>query len=128
MPEDLKLILAVVTAVLASSGFWSYINARKCKDTAERRLLKGLAHDRIIYLANQYLQRGDWITTDEYENLHDYLFVPYADCNGNGTAEKIMLEVQAKLRIVRDAPYVYQKAREERRAQQGLEFSIFGGG
>ena len=127
MDETLKLIVAVIVALLASSGFWSYLNSCRRKDTAERRLLKGLAHDRILYLANQYLQRGDWITVDEYENLHDYLFIPYTACNGNGTAEKLMMEVKAKLRIVRETPYSYQRACEERRNQPVAEFSISGG-
>ena len=26
----------------------------------------------------QYIERG-WITQDEYENLHDYLYIPYTD-------------------------------------------------
>ena len=127
MNETLKSILVAVGAILASSGFWSYVNSRRCKDTAERRLLKGLAHDRIIYLANQYLERGDWITNDEYENLYEYLFIPYTACNGNGTAEKLMTEVKAKLRIVRETPYSYQKACEERRNQPVAEFSVTGG-
>ena len=39
-----------------------------------------------------YIQRG-YITKDEYENLHDYLYLPYKKLGGNGTAEKIMKEV-----------------------------------
>ena len=127
MDETMKIVLAIIGSVLASSGFWSFINARRCKDTAERRLLKGLAHDRIIYLSNQYLERGDWITNDEYENLYEYLYVPYAACDGNGTAEKLIKEVQTRLKPVRDIPYEYQKAREERRIRQDREFSVSGG-
>ena len=36
---------------------------------------------------------GGSITKDEYENLHDYLYLPYQELGGNGTAEKIMKEV-----------------------------------
>ena len=57
------------------------------------KVLRGLAHDRIITLGEQYLARGV-ITKDEYENLHDYLFVPYKNLGGNGTAEKMMEEVE----------------------------------
>lgn len=39
-------------------------------------MLKGLGHDRICYLGECYIQRG-YITKDEYENLHDYLYLPY---------------------------------------------------
>lgn len=54
--------------------------------------LVGIGHDRIVYLGAHYLERG-YITQDEYENLNDYLFKPYKALGGNGTAEKIMKEV-----------------------------------
>lgn len=62
------------------------------KRTAESDMLMGLGHDRIVFLGGQYLKRG-WISKDEYENLHDYLFKPYAELGGNGTAQKVMKEV-----------------------------------
>lgn len=52
----------------------------------------GLAHDRIIYLGMSYIERG-WITQDEYENLHDYLYKPYEEMGGNGSAKKVMQEI-----------------------------------
>jgi hypothetical protein len=56
-------------------------------------MIRGLAHDRICYLGEQYVKRGS-ITKEEYENLHDYLFVPYEKLGGNGTAAKVMKEVE----------------------------------
>lgn len=56
-------------------------------------MLKGLGHDRIMYLGNKYVKRG-YITPDEYENLHDYLWLPYSKI-GNGSAERMMKEVDA---------------------------------
>ena len=67
-------------------------------------MLIGLAHDRILYLGMSYLERGDWITGDEYENLHDYLYTPYAKLGGNGSARRVMLEVDNKLKIVSHPP------------------------
>ncbi len=55
-------------------------------------MLIGLAHDRIVYLGMQYIER-EWITQDEYENLHDYLYVPYKKMGGNGSAKRIMDEI-----------------------------------
>jgi hypothetical protein len=57
------------------------------------KMLLGLGHDRIVYLGTQYLKRG-YITRDEYENLHDYLYIPYTKLGGNGTAKKVMEEVE----------------------------------
>lgn len=88
-----ELIVAVVVAVLGSTGLWSYISTRSKKDTAERKLLVGLAHDRIIFLGTRYIERGH-ITMDEYENLNEYLFKPYSDAGGNGSAKRVMEEVR----------------------------------
>ena len=79
------------------SSLSTFLIARKDnkdkKKSAERDMLMGLAHDRIIFLGTQYISRGD-ITKDEYENLHDYLYKPYLELGGNGTATKIMKEVE----------------------------------
>ena len=91
------VILAIIGAVFASTGFWTLINQlivnRKKKKSAETQMLMGLGHDRICYLGESYLDRG-YISRDEYENLHDYLFLPYQKLGGHGTAAKIMKEVE----------------------------------
>ena len=56
-------------------------------------MLIGLGHDRIIFLGMSYIERG-YITSDEYENLYEYLYKPYRKMGGNGSAERIMNEVQ----------------------------------
>ena len=90
------MILSIIGAVFASTGFWAFITTvfskKHDKRDAEGEMLRGLGHDRIIYLAECYLERG-WVTRDEYENIHDYLFTPYKKLDGNGTAEKLMHEV-----------------------------------
>jgi hypothetical protein len=43
-------------------------------------------------LGGEYIERG-WISRDEYENLHDYLYKPYKELGGNGSAERVMQEV-----------------------------------
>lgn len=39
-----------------------------------------------------YVERG-WISQDEYENLYEYLYKPYEKLGGNGSAKRIMMEV-----------------------------------
>lgn len=89
-----QMIVTIVCSVLASSGFWAFIQSRKDKDNAETKMLLGLAHDRIIYLGMTYIERGS-ITKEEYENLHDYLYTPYKDLGGNGTGDRVMNAVKA---------------------------------
>lgn len=83
------LLLMVLPSILASSGLWALILRKTEKNSNETTMLIGLAHDRIVDLGVHYIERG-WITADEYENLHDYLYSPYTALNGNGSAERIM--------------------------------------
>lgn len=92
-----ELIITIVCAVLASTGFWAYIQKKLDRKDTKTKLLLGLAHDRIIYLGMKYIERG-WVYKDEYENLHEYLFDPYEEMGGNGSAKRIMQEVE-KLEI-----------------------------
>lgn len=89
----LRMVVTIVTSVLASSGFWAFLQRHFDKNDATKRLLIGIGHDRIMYLGMQYIQRGS-ITADEYENLHDYLYLPYRENGGNGSAARIMNEVE----------------------------------
>ena len=100
----LQTVIAVFTSVMASSGLWAYILARRErkekqqekeeeKNSASNRMLLGLGHDRITYLCSKYIERG-WISNDEYEDLMKYLYEPYKDMGGNGTAERLINEVK----------------------------------
>lgn len=92
----LQITIGIVTGCVASTGFWTFITyliqKRDALKTAESEMLRGIAHDRILFLGESYIKRG-FITKDQYENLHDYLYVPYTKLNGNGTAKRIMDEV-----------------------------------
>ena len=84
----MQLTAAVLGSALASSGLWALVGRRD----AERKMLVGLAHDRIVHLGMAYVERG-YITQDEYENLRVYLYEPYEKMGGNGSARRVMLEV-----------------------------------
>lgn len=88
----MQLTAAVLGSVLASSGLRALVGRRADKDDAERKMLVGLAHDRIVHLGMAYVERG-YITQDEYENLRVYLYEPYEKMGGNGSARRVMLEV-----------------------------------
>lgn len=91
-PHVVDLIIAVLGATLASSGFWAFIQTRMNRNDSSKKLLLGLAHDRIMYLGKQYIEKGS-ITTDEYENLVTYLYEPYSECGGNGSAKHVVEKV-----------------------------------
>lgn len=88
---------AIIIAVFASTGLWSFISML-VQRYMERKsdyamMMRGLGHDRICNLGEYYIKRG-CITRDEYENLVDYLYIPYKRLGGNGTAEKVVNEVK----------------------------------
>lgn len=83
----------LIVALLTSSGLWALVSKRADKNNAERKMLVGLAHDRIIHLGMVYIERG-YVTQDEYENLQVYLYEPYEKMGGNGSARRVMEEVR----------------------------------
>ena len=86
------ILLPIIIAFAASSGFWVFLDKIRTPKSAQTALLMGLAHDRIMYLGGKYISRG-WISQDEYENLHKYLYTPYKQLGGNGVVERLLGEI-----------------------------------
>lgn len=101
MENLINQIVTILVTVLTSSTFWAFLQKQADKKDIKTKMLIGLGHDRIVYLGMKYIERG-WITKDEYENLNDYLYEPYKTMGGNGSAERIMQEVN-KLPIKSEA-------------------------
>lgn len=134
MQPWVQTILAVFASVMASTGLWSYLLGKKEaklkmkekeeeKNSAKNRMLLGLGHDRIVFLCMKYIDRG-YITKDEYEDLNEYLYKPYRDMEGNGTAERLMLEV-SKL-PVKNTTHMQELSMRNRR--RGFFSRLFGYG
>lgn len=92
-PAWVDVLVTVFVTVLASNGFWTIIQKKFDRNSTEKKLLVGLAHDRIIYVGEGFITRG-WVTYDEYEDFMKYLYEPYAEYGGNGAAERILDEVK----------------------------------
>lgn len=88
------ILLAIICALITSSGFWALMWKQIDKKDNKSKLLIGLGHDRIMTLGIQYIERG-YITTDEYENLNKYLYQPYKEAGGirDGSTTRVMDEV-----------------------------------
>lgn len=88
-----NIIVPIIITIIGSSGFWTLIThlitSKKEKKSGERAMILGLGHDKIRYLCQKYIERG-YITTDEFDNLYTYLYLPYKALGGNGTGEKLM--------------------------------------
>lgn len=92
-----ETIITLVLAVLASNGLWSYIQfkaqQRSTKKTVEQRLLLGIAFKEIVESCQHHLSVGH-ISHEEYKELNHYLFEPYREMGGNGTADRLIKEVE----------------------------------
>lgn len=93
----------ILIAVLSSSGVWGVLQiiitkkmSKKTELTATeeaiRKMLLGLAHDRIYSLCSGFIERGS-ITLKEYDNFQ-YLAQPYIELGGNGTGHKLIDQVE----------------------------------
>lgn len=89
----LEAFVTILVSVLASSGVWAVVMKIMDKKDVRTQMLIGLGHDRIMYLGNSYIARG-YITSEEYENLVDYLYKPYELMGGNGSAKRVIDEVK----------------------------------
>ena len=77
-----QVVLTIFSSVLASSGLWAYLQKKSEQKDVKTEMLIGLS----------YIDRG-CVTQDEYENLRVYLYEPYERMGGNGSAKRIMQEV-----------------------------------
>lgn len=90
----IQTLLTIICSVLASSGVWAVVLKLMDKKDVKTQMLIGLGHDRIMALGTMYIERGNWITTEEYENLVDYLYKPYEAMGGNGSAKRLVEEIK----------------------------------
>lgn len=91
-------VITMILTVLGCNAFWAWLQSRSTKKSARDRMILGLGHAEIFRLAEKYIRRGG-ITSDELEDLDKYLYKPYTDLGGNGTAAT-MMEQCRKLPII----------------------------
>lgn len=100
MEHLMNFLVPIILGMLASSGFWAYMEKRTQKRALQIKMLVGITHNLILESALKYITRR-WITQDEYENLYTYLYEPYLELGGNGSIKRLMEEVD-KLPIRKD--------------------------
>jgi hypothetical protein len=108
--ELIKQLVIIAVAVLGSNGLWAWIQSKSTAKSARDRMLLGLGHAEIFRLCEKYIRRGA-ITVNELEDLDKYLFKPYSELGGNGTASA-MVEKCKKLDIISDAEAIRRDAND----------------
>lgn len=91
--QYVEYISSIVLAVLGSTGLWTFIQHKLDAKSASRKALLGITYYQIVTACETYLKRG-YITLQEYEDLHQYLFLPYQEMGGNGTAKALLEKVK----------------------------------
>ena len=108
-----ELIATIIVAVLGSTGLWSLINQHFFATIEQRKALSnkqkdeikdilkptnsmvlGIGYDRLIHICNKYIDKG-WIDINELNDINKYLYTPYRELGGNGTAEMLFKKLEA---------------------------------
>lgn len=84
----LELALTVLASVLASGGFWAFIQSRRDKKDAKTLMILGIGYQQIRTIGKEYIDRG-WISLDEFNDFIKYLYEPYKAMGGDGSADRI---------------------------------------
>ncbi len=94
---SIQTIVTIVGIFVGSQGLWTMLQTiwmtRNKEKSAEERLLLGMAYNIIIDTCHRYIEQG-YVEADEYKELNHYLFEPYKEAGGDGTAQRLMREVE----------------------------------
>lgn len=88
----------IILACLGSSGLFAFLQfiittfLNNRKPSNETQLLLALAHDKIIFLCKECINR-QYMTQDEYDNILQ-LYTPYRNAGGNHLAKKYFEQVE----------------------------------
>lgn len=88
-------LVAIITStltILASSGFWGYLQYKSSSKTETSKLMLGITYHVLQNECIKYLHTGS-ITSEEYNEIYRYLYEPYKSLGGNGSAERLMRDI-----------------------------------
>lgn len=95
----LQMISTIVVAVIASTGFWTFLQKVVSKPRALDRLVLALTQDRFVVFAQKSIDEGH-ITRQDYKILMD-IYKPYKEADGDGLVDKYWAEIN-KLPLVEE--------------------------
>lgn len=87
----LQMISTIVVAVIASTGFWTFLQKVVSKPRALDRLVLALTQDRFVAFAQKSIDEG-CITRQDYKILMG-IYKPYKEAGGDGLVDKYWAEI-----------------------------------
>lgn len=88
----------IILACIGSSGLFAFLQfiittvLNNRKPSNETQLLLALAHDKIVFLCKECINK-EYMTQDEYDNILQ-LYTPYRNAGGNHLAKKYFEQVE----------------------------------
>lgn len=80
-------IITLVVGIFSSTGFWTYYQNKKNNNSDEQKMIMGLTYITIVKHCEFWIERG-WADPDDLDDLQKYLYDPYINKGGNGTAKR----------------------------------------
>lgn len=81
------LIVTIIVAIFASSGFWDWLKTHRRKMTPYEKVTMGLGREKLNKLSKRYLKQ-DYIPEDEFESFKE-LGEAYIDAGGNTMVKEL---------------------------------------
>ena len=90
MSTTATLIVSVIIAIFASTGFWDWLKTRRKKMTPYEQVTMAIGRDRLNFLSKKYIKAG-YIPEDEFETFKE-LGEAYIDAGGNTKVKQLYLD------------------------------------
>ena len=81
-------IVTLIVGMFGSTGFWTYIQNKRIQNSDEQKMIMGLTYISIVKHCEYWIDQG-WVDQDDLNDLQKYLYEPYRNKGGNGTAERL---------------------------------------
>lgn len=84
------LIVSVIVAIFASTGFWDWMKTRRKKMTPYERVTMAVGREKLNKLSKKYIKM-EYIPEDEFESFNK-LGEAYLEADGNTVVKELYLE------------------------------------
>lgn len=90
MSTTATLIVSVIVAIFASTGFWDWLKTRRKKMDPYDLVTMAIGRDRLNFLSKKHLRDG-FIPEDEFESFKE-LGEAYINADGNTKVKELYLD------------------------------------
>ena len=90
MSTTATLIVSVIVAIFASTGFWDWLKTRRKKMTIYEQVTMAMGRDRLNFLSKKHI-KNKYIPEDEFESFKE-LGEAYLEAGGNTMVKELYLE------------------------------------